>query len=276
MNYFQYQGTIGLFFFFSLLSFKLHAAESPPVIYLIPGQGSDYRIFQNLRLDDKYELRRISYSVPPKGMSLKEFSKRLSTQIDTTRAYTLIGVSLGGMIATEMSVFMEPDQVIIISSAKCRQELPGRYKFQKKMPLYKLITPDLAKRGAQLLQPIVEPDRNNAKETCKSMLEDKDPFFIKRTITMIMEWERTECPDDIIHIHGDKDHTIPVGNVKYDFLIEDGSHMMVLTRAGEVSGLINEILQDNGASLELPAETEGCVNMQIVLKNPWISVIKSI
>ncbi|MEZ5071272.1 MAG: hypothetical protein R2751_09945 [Bacteroidales bacterium] len=58
----------------------------------------------------------------------------------------------------------------------------------------------------------------------------------------ILEWERTESPGNIIHIHGDQDHTIPIRNVSFDFLVEGGSHMMVLTRGEEISRIINEIL----------------------------------
>jgi hypothetical protein len=74
------------------------------------------------------------------------------------------------------------------------------------------------------------------------MLNDKDPDFLKRTAAMIIQWERNESREDIVHIHGDNDHTIPIRNVDYDYLIEDGSHMMVYTRADEISDLINKIL----------------------------------
>ena len=59
---------------------------------------------------------------------------------------------------------------------------------------------------------------------------------------MIINWERTTFPDKIVHIHGDKDHTIPIKNVQYDYLMEEGSHMMMLTRAGEINQIIDHIL----------------------------------
>ena len=100
----------------------------------------------------------------------------------------------------------------------------------------------VVKKGALLLQPIVEPDRKYDKETFVAMLTDKDPKFLKRTVAMIMEWDRIKCREDIIHIHGDRDHTIPIQNVSYNYLIKRGSHMMVLTKGNEISVLINQIL----------------------------------
>lgn len=216
-----------------------------PIIYLIPGQGSDHRLFNNLAIDSAFEIKHIGYSVPDKEMNLKDFAWELSKQIDTNRSFLLIGVSLGGMLATEMGDFLDPEKIIVISSAKGRQELPGRYRFQRKFPVYKLVSKKTVKRGAQIMQPIVEPDRNHEKETFKNMLKDKDPDFLKRTVKMIMEWERVSYRPDIIHIHGDNDKTIPIRNVKYDYLIKGGSHMMMLTRGEEISNLINEILREH-------------------------------
>jgi pimeloyl-ACP methyl ester carboxylesterase len=211
MKYFNYHRFIIAIILMFCFSNKSFGNNEKPVIYLIPGQGSDYRVFKNLQIDTRFEIRPIIYTIPRENMSLPEFAKELSSQIDTTKSFILIGVSLGGMIATEMSYFLNPDKIILISSAKCRNELPKRYKFQRKFPIYTMVSGKTAKKGAKIMQPVVEPDRNNEKEICKSMLEDKDPDFLKRTIKMIMEWERIDYPETIIHIHGDNDHTAKSG-----------------------------------------------------------------
>lgn len=227
----------------SLASSKLVLAqENKTIVYLIPGQGADYRLFKNLKIDSSFQKEYIHYSTPEKEWSMHEFAVKLSEQIDTTRNFCIIGVSLGGMLATEMSTFLHPEKVIIISSAKGRKELPGGYRFQKTIPFYKLVSGKLAKKGALFFQPIFEPDRDVDEETFVSMLESKDPDFIKRTIAMIIEWDKKEHNSEVIHIHGDKDNTLPVKNIDYDYLVKDGSHMMVLTKGEEVSKLVNDIL----------------------------------
>ena len=213
-----------------------------PIVYMIPGQGSDYRVFKNLKIDDSFETRNIYYTTPHKEMTLKDFAIELSSQIDTNCSYILLGVSLGGMIATEMGEFLNPQKIVIISSAKSKEEFPGRYRFQRWFPIYKLVSSKMAKKGAQIMQPIIEPDRNKEKDTFKSMLNDKDPDFLKRTIKMILEWERVNYRSEIIHIHGNDDKTIPIRNVKYNYLVKNGSHMMILTRGEEISVLVNKIL----------------------------------
>jgi len=74
------------------------------------------------------------------------------------------------------------------------------------------------------------------------MLDSKDPVFLNRTIQMIINWDRTTNSKKIIHIHGNKDRTIPIKNVECDYCVKDGSHMMALTRGDEITDLLNEIL----------------------------------
>jgi pimeloyl-ACP methyl ester carboxylesterase len=233
---------------FSLLIFQLFLnssySTSATIAYFFHGQGSDERVFANMQLDSNYRIVYITYPIPEKGMTLPEYARVISKQIDTTQHYIFIGMSLGGMICTELADILKPEKVIIISSAKCRKELPARYRFQKNIPIHKLVPKRLVKRGALILQPLVEPDRNKNKELFISMLKSKDAGYLKQTADMIINWDRKQYNSSIIHIHGTKDHTIPLKNAKPDYVIKNGSHMMTLTRGKEINELILSILSD--------------------------------
>ncbi|MEN8156857.1 MAG: alpha/beta hydrolase [Bacteroidota bacterium] len=213
------------------------------IIYLFPGQGADYRQYREIEFPAGYDTVRISYPVPEKRENMREFALRFVPLIDQDAPFVLMGVSLGGMICTELADTLKAERVILISSAKSYKELPGRYNFSKRVAVNRIVPKGLTKAGARMLQGIVEPDRRYDKETFKDMLKRKDACYLKRTVDMIVHWERTEHHPAIVHIHGDADHTIPVKHVNYDYLVEEGSHMMVLTRAGEISGIIREILE---------------------------------
>ena len=213
-----------------------------PVVYLIPGQGADARLYKNLDIDSTFEVRDIKYSIPDKKWDMRDYAMELALQIDTTRKFSIVGVSLGGMLATEMNEFLNAENIIVISGAKSRKEFPFRYRFQKTIPLHKITPGFLMKFGAKVLQPIFEPDRKKDKETFKAMLSDKDPRFLNRTVTMIVEWERKSYRDNIVHIHGDYDNTIPLRNVDTDYIVKEGSHMMVLTKGALISEIINGVL----------------------------------
>lgn len=236
--------TKDIFIFLSILLYSNSFAQTKTNIYFFPGQGSDKRIFDSIQVDNSYNKVFIEYPVPAKNTTLKEFAIQLSSQIDTSINYVLIGVSLGGMICTELNDFMNPKKVIIISSAKNRSELPIRYKFQRVIPIYELFPPRMLKGGAKMMQPIVEPDRKKNNATFKSMLNNKNPKYIKRTIKMIVKWDKQTNIKKNYHIHGTKDHTLPIRKIKdIDVIIKKGSHMMTLTRPVDINKAITELLK---------------------------------
>lgn len=217
--------------------------QTRKTIYCFPSQGADKRIFDSINFDTAFDIQIVEYGTPEKGMSMESFAKQLSGQIDTSKPFILLGISLGGMICIELSEMINPEKTIIISSAKNKNELPFRYKFQKVIPIYKILGGRTLLAGAQILQPIVEPDRNKNKKTFKSMLASKNPLYIKRTIGLIINWNRDSNSKKVYHIHGKKDHTLPYRNISNPyFSINKGSHMITLTRADEISVVINQIL----------------------------------
>jgi pimeloyl-ACP methyl ester carboxylesterase len=229
---------------FILLLFNYYYLFSQTTIYLFPGQGSDYRVFSKTVVPHHYDTVIINYPVPEKKMSMDEYAAQLIAQIDTSSSFILLGYSLGGMLATELSAVLKPEFTIVVSSAKQQYELPWRYRFQKQVPLYALFPKCLIKVGALLIQPLVEPDRKKEKATFKAMLKAKDSRFLKRSIYMIVNWDRVEVPANITHIHGTKDHTLPYRKVNTDYKVDKGSHMMILTESERINRILKKILSD--------------------------------
>ena len=234
-----------LLFFLFLSSSNLSFSNSVTLAYFFPGQGSDERIFAKIKLDSSFKIIYIVYPIPKKGATLSEYAHEISKQIDTQQKYIFIGVSLGGMICSELADFLNPEKIIIISSAKCRKELPFRYRFQKVIPINKILPKGILKMGAQILQPIVEPDRKQNKDVFKSMLKSKSSTYYKRTIDMIVNWNRETINNKTLHIHGTRDHTIPIRNVKVNLTIAKGSHTMTLTRGEEMNILLQYIISSS-------------------------------
>ncbi len=217
--------------------------QSKTNVYLFPGQGSDRRIFDSLHFDEKYQLNFVDYGCPDKHQSMQDFAKTLLSEIDASKEFILIGVSLGGMICAELAELVDAKKVIVISSAKNRNELPLRYRFQRILPLYRLVPPQLMLWGAKFMQPLVEPDRNKNKETFVAMLGSKKALYMKRTVGMIIHWNKKSNSKKIVHIHGRKDHTLPFRKIKApDYVVVEGSHMMTLTGAVEINVLLQQIL----------------------------------
>ncbi len=219
-------------------------AQTTTLVYFFPGTGSDARLFSKIKLSEGFQAVNISYPVPAKNASMASYSTILTAQIDTSKPFVLVGVSIGGMFCTELAEQLHPLKTIIISSAKCRSELPRHYRFQREIPLNKLFGPRAIKLLSPPAQYVVEPDSRRNRATFKAMLHDKDRKFLKRAVNMIINWERTSYDKNIIHIHGENDHTLPLKNISPSIIVKDGSHMMTLTRGEEISALLQKILTE--------------------------------
>jgi len=89
--------------------------------YCISGLGADKRAFKHL--DINLELIHIEWTKPLKNESISSYSKRLLVQIDTKEPFLLLGLSFGGIIASELAQITSPEKVIHISSIINRKHL---------------------------------------------------------------------------------------------------------------------------------------------------------
>ncbi len=206
-------------------------------VYLLPGQGSDQRIFNKLNLEG-FDTIHLRYLIPEKNETMTQFAARMLEQVDTTGSYSFVGVSLGGMIAVEMAKISHPAHVIIISSAKNQYELPVKYRIMRTVPIHKLFNGRTIRVLGLVFQPIVEPDSMRERPTFKAMMKAKDALLLERGIDMIIHWQHTTEDQRVIHLHGTRDHTIPFRRVKNAVVVKKGSHMMTLTRGEEIGKMI--------------------------------------
>ena len=83
-------------------------------LYLIPGTGADHRFFSRLQLDANTQV--IKWTEWGNAQTIREYAEVLSLQINTEEPFGILGVSFGGMLAVEMSKFLDPEKLILMPS----------------------------------------------------------------------------------------------------------------------------------------------------------------
>lgn len=212
-------------------------------IYCISGLGADFRIFQHIRIPDAV-MHPINWETPHKGESLPAYAKRLSEQILHPQAI-LLGVSFGGMLATEISKLVAVKKTILISSNRSPKEFPRYLKWAGKMQLHKLVPYHLVTRMA-VLNRFIFDTRSKAEELYlkRMMLKESDVVFIQRAVDMIMRWKATDSNDSsLIQIHGTKDRLLLPGRIVADHWIEGGGHFMIWNEAEKISNILQKEIQ---------------------------------
>lgn len=212
-------------------------------LYLFSGLGADYRAFKNVELPG-YNLVYIQWIPPQKKEPMAAYAQRLRAQI-TTQHPILIGLSFGGMMAMEVAKIVQPEKVILISSAKTAQELDAAHSFFLKSGLYKLLPGSFITRPNFMVYRLFGAHTAADKALLAAILEDTDPRFFRWAMGKMAHWDNTTVPPDLIHIHGNADKVIPFRNVQADYVIDGGGHLMVFNRAAEISRIILSFLHSN-------------------------------
>lgn len=211
-------------------------------VYFISGLGADERMFARLKLPSFCNAHHIHWIEFHKNETLDHYAKRLSIAIDTSQPFALVGLSLGGMLASEMKEFLRPVKTIIISSVPDNTQLPPYYKWMGFIGLHQFVPVKLYKFPTPFLYWFFGIKTKEEKELFDSVLRDADPGFIKHAVNAVLHWKKSNSAGDIVHIHGTKDKVLPYRFTHPTIGVKDGEHLMVFSKAEELSKILSELL----------------------------------
>ncbi|WP_188616593.1 alpha/beta fold hydrolase [Cloacibacterium rupense] len=211
-----------------------------PTIYIISGLGADKRMFQNFSFDG-YNVIHIDWIFPLEKETLQNYALRISKSLTDENAI-LIGLSFGGMLAVEISKIRKFKKIFLLSSAKTKFEIPFYYRVLGKLNLLKIIPISFFKSVNFLTYFVFGAKNIFEKILLKDIVKNTDESFLKWALHQIINWKNENYFKDIIHIHGNRDLILPHYFVKYDYLIDGGTHFMTLNHSEKIKRIILENL----------------------------------
>lgn len=211
-------------------------------IYCISGMGCDHRVFKRLHVPG-YELVAVPWVSYDEHDTLVSYAAKMAMGIPGNAPVVLLGLSFGGMLATEISKVRPVKQLILVSSAKTYKELPHPGAVGRFIVTHKLIPPFCFAIPNRLLMALRGIVPLNEKLSANSYTAINGRFM-QWALKMVLEWRNTDMPANVAHIHGTMDIVIPGRNVQATHWIKNGIHLMVFSRAAEVSRLIEAILAE--------------------------------
>jgi len=209
--------------------------------YFFSGLGADKKAFRQLQFPENVEPIFIDWIHPLNDEPIESYAKRISGVIDNSKPFILVGLSFGGIMATEVIEYVSPRKTILISSVTRRQELPFFFQFTRFLGIQKKIPFKSVQKGNAFVYWLFGIEKNNGKSLLDEILADTDPVFAEWAIRQMMIWKREITNTDIVRIHGDNDKMFPIRNFTPDYTVKDGGHFMVVDKAGEISMLMKKI-----------------------------------
>ncbi len=226
-------------------SVALNSSSRTMNVYFLSGLGADERVFARLKLDPKLKVKHIKWVRPLKKETLQHYAARLSKQIDTSQPFQLVGLSFGGVVASEIADIACPEQVTLISSMSTGVPLSKFYQAMIRFLLMSPLSAPLLKSANRVTYSYFGADTPELKTLLKKILHATDSKFLKWALTRMSGWNRKDRVENLFHIHGTADKLIPIIIVKPDIIIEGGGHLMVYAQADQISKILNDRLMTN-------------------------------
>jgi len=208
-------------------------------IYLFSGLGADKSVFEFLDLKG-FRTHPIEWEEPRKKETVSQYASRLLSQIKTKKPI-LLGVSFGGILAIEIAKQIETEKIIIISSIKCKSDLPAPMRVAGFLKINKLIPAEVLQKPNGVLFWLFGVESDHDKNLLSDIVKRTDPGFIDWGISSVATWQNDICPDNVVHIHGTDDRIFPIQEP--DYTVEGGGHFMIVNRSKEISSILKKVLK---------------------------------
>jgi hypothetical protein len=201
----------------------------------------------------EYPLKKIPGSVYlpfpqyAKGDNMEDYARKFIPLINTSEPFNIIANSMGGMMTMELVKHIHPEKIILVSSVKCREEMPWRLRQLQYSNLHKLLPGKGFIAGVQYGSPFIKEINRipGVRDTVIQMAKSNSPDFLYWCVNAIANWNgKNDYPKDIIHIHGTKDVMFPYRNIKNGVPVLNGTHNMLLTRKEEITALLIQHLDN--------------------------------
>jgi pimeloyl-ACP methyl ester carboxylesterase len=199
--------------------------------YFIGGIGTDRQLYRH-QLQHIPDSKYLSFPQHEEEDTMEIYIRKFIPSIDTSKPFNIVGCSMGGIMTMALLKHIHPEKVILISSVKCRKEMPWRLKQLKYSRLHKLLPGRLFIKGVATgsyydkeLKAIP-----GLSSMVASMAQNNSPRFLSWCVNAIVNWDgKTPDRNDIIHIHGTKDGMFPIKRLQQVIPVPNGSHKMLLS-----------------------------------------------
>ena len=193
-------------------------------------------MFQNYSFES-FNVIHVDWISPLEKETLQNYALRISESLTDENAI-LIGLSFGGILSIEISKIRKFKKIFLLSSAKTKSEIPFYYKVLGKLNLLEIIPVSFLKSVNFLTHFVFGAKTNSEKNLLKDIVKNTDKNFMKWALHQIINWKNKDFDGNIVHIQGNRDLILPHYFVKFDYLIDGGTHFMTLNQSKKIEQII--------------------------------------
>lgn len=188
------------------------------MIFALPGIGADRRVFPGA-WQELADVKFVEWTPYVSARTIPDLAAAITDGEGITEGDSLIGTSLGGMVACEIAKLRNIDRLVLVASAVSRDEISGL------LAVLRPLAPCAPVKLVKALSAIVPGDPAR-------MMGDADEGFVRAMCVAVLDWDGvTAAHPGMIRIHGARDLVI-LPPKRADLML-NGGHLIAMTHAGE-------------------------------------------
>jgi len=216
--------------------------------YFISGLGTGASVFDRLQLHPEIEFIHLPWLIPEPKESTEHYAQRMLDGIQYPEQSALVGLSFGGIMSIEINKLAPIHKTVLISSVKTVDEMPALFRAIGWSRLHRIAPIKLIMRDYPAIYYAFGARTKEQRLRVREILNSGHPEVFRWSIDQLLNWKNRTVIPGIRHIHGTNDKIFPHRYVKADYLVPNGPHFMVSSRAAEISEILNQYLLSTEAS----------------------------
>lgn len=217
----------------------MNAVSTRPLI-LLPGLGADARMYREQKKAFP-QLVVPNWIEPLSGESLQQYAKRFAREINPGKPFFLGGSSLGGIIALEMSRYINPDALFLFACGRSHKQMtPWLRKVRSLAALSQILPWNTASLVSELGLTLANPVIPSTVRSLMKHLHHREIPFVKWGLHAVLRWESQWHSTDVRvhHLHGEKDPFFPARLSGACEIVAGAGHLLTRTHHDAVTRFI--------------------------------------
>lgn len=212
-------------------------------VYIISGLGAGTNVFDRITFGQSVEPVFIPWLIPKTHETMEAYCDRMAAAIDISQPFYLIGYSFGGMVVQEINKKKHAEKVILMGCVREAKEMSLFFKFLKYSHLYQIVPTSFFTSESKLSYVFFRElyDRKGRLPRLFDYFTVRDHRYLKWSLRQTLNWKGKK-QDNVIQIMAQNDAVFPIKNSKPDYVIDHASHLFAVTKANQVSAILQHIL----------------------------------
>jgi pimeloyl-ACP methyl ester carboxylesterase len=211
--------------------------------YLLPGMGADHRLYGKLKLHYG-EMHLMDWVAHEDAKDLTDYARIIARHIRTEHN-VIIGSSMGGMVAAELTDIVSPLGTVLISAPRNRSEFPPILKLADFLGPHRAMGPKTLMKLNKVANTFMGFSTKEHEALFYEMLRGNGEDFLHFSVRAVLGWKhRPQLAGQVLQIIGERDRLFKEKRMQSPVIVRNSGHFLAYEQPETLARLINTWVEE--------------------------------